>query len=92
MTQSVKAGLWTNGIYIHVYPHLPNTNTFNQYSVGTNVNNYGGSDLPLGSFCIDGTFKINSQTDSSIGSCAKMFLAMDLNGLIFTANYPYPNL
>jgi len=53
--------------------------------------------LPLGSFCtangIIGTFKINSQIDSSSGSCAKMNLDMDsIPGRIFTANYPFPNL
>ena len=75
-------------------PYLPNSNQANQYSVGLPVINSGGTDLPLGSFCSTGpgTFKINSQTDSTNTNCANMFLAMDPTGLLFTANYPYPNL
>jgi hypothetical protein len=73
-------------------PFYSNTSSFNQYSVGTTVNTYGGSDLPLGSFCSGGTFKINSQTDSTNTNCTNMFLAMNATGLLVTSNYSYPNL
>jgi hypothetical protein len=46
----------------------------------------------LGSFCNGGTFSINSLTDSTLTNCVNMHLAMDSTGLIFTANFPYPNL
>ncbi len=42
-TQSVKAGWWTNGNYIHMVPFSPNSNSNNQYSVGTIVNSAGSS-------------------------------------------------
>jgi hypothetical protein len=71
---------------------MPNTNPNNQYSVGLPVINSGGNYLPLGSFCSGGTFTINSLTDSTNTNCANMFLAMDGSSLLFTANYPYPNL
>ena len=50
--------------------------------------------MPLVSFCSGGavSFKINSLTDKTSGSCAKMNLAMDATGKTFTANFPYPNL
>ncbi len=40
LLQSVKAGYWTNGYYIHVWPLSPNTDSLNMYSVGSTVNNW----------------------------------------------------
>ena len=71
-------------------PYLPNTNSANQYSVG--ISNGLPLGNPAGSFCSGGTFKINSQTDSTNTNCTNMNLAMDATGLLFTSNYPYPNL
>ena len=75
---------------------MSNTISYNKYSIGLTVNSIGDSSLPLGSFCtasgIIGTFTINSQIDSSSGSCAKMSLYMDSTRKIFRANYPFPNL
>ena len=82
----------THGIYLYFWPLYSDTDSYNYYSIGSSTSCVGCSNIPLGSWCNGGTFKINSQTDSSNTNCKNMFLAMDLTSKILTANFPYPNL
>ena len=50
-----------NGIFIYFWPNWGSTYLLNQFSIGSDSSsNNAYNEIPLGSWCNGGTFKINS--------------------------------